>query len=162
MHEFSLYGQVSKDDHDRVLRQLAGVSRMQPLGTQEIHLVFKAQTPAGVSSIPSLGGSQAIVQQDASKIRAVLNGSLYYVQVVGTVEDRCQTSATRAEQLSGGNVVMQDDGNSHTSSSHQSRWAFEFRDTPDAGKQATSNRLLYRFTIEAGNLLTFMRNFGYE
>lgn len=156
MHEFALYGQVPKDDHHRMLQQLAGYTRMQPQETAEIHLVFKARTPPGLDNVPSAGGSQGILQQDAQKVRAMLSAGLYYVQLIGEVvkDDR-----KRADD---GDMTMKNGNGTSNEPKRTVRWALDFKDTPDPGKQAVSTRLLSRTPMDEGDLVKFLDSFGYE
>lgn len=157
MHEFALYGQVSKDAHHTVLQQLAGYTRMQPQNVIEIHLVFQARSPPGLDNIPSAGGSQGIMQPEVQKIRAMLNGSLYYVQLVGEV------LLGDVKNHPDGDVTMATSENG-TSISGQTKikWTFEFKDTPEPGKQAVSTRLIHRVPFEYGEFVQFLNAFGYE
>lgn len=157
MHEFALYGQVSKDAYHQVLQQLAGYTRMQPQSVVEIHLVFKARSPPGLDNIPSAGGSQGIMQPEVQKIRAMLNGSLYYVQLVGEVT----LDATKSQPDGDVTMTASENGNS-TPSESEIKWTFEFKDTPEPGKQAVSTRLIHRVPFEHGNFMQFLNAFGYE
>lgn len=141
MHEFALYGQIRKDDHHQVLQQLAGVTRMQPQDTREIHLVFKARQPAGLDHVQSIGASNLASgqQQELQRVKSLLNAPLYYVQLIGDA----QQQASDAE-------------------SPTVKWTFEFKDTPDAGKQPVSSRLISRTPMEDGNFMMFLDSFGYE
>nr|KAK5438344.1 DNA kinase/phosphatase Pnk1 [Exophiala xenobiotica] len=154
MHEFALYGQVTKDDHHRMLQQLAGYTRMQPQDVVEIHLIFKARQPPGLDNVPSAGGSQGIMQPEAQKVRAMLNAGLYYVQLVGEVMQN------ETKHTTNGDISMTD-GNGEPDKS-TIKWTFEFKDTPDPGKQAISSRLIYRIPFEAGDFVEFLNAFGYE
>ncbi len=160
MHEFALYGQVTKNDHHRMLQQLAGYTRMQPQDVLEIHLVFKARQPPGLDNVPSAGGSQGIMQPEAQKVRAMLNAGLYYVQLVGELaQNELKHTANGDISMTSGN------GNGNGNSEHDKstiKWTFEFKDTPDPGKQAISSRLLYRIPFEAGDFVEFLNAFGYE
>jgi Med18 protein len=82
MHEFLLFGQVTNDDHHKLLRQLAGVTRMQPQYVVERHLIFKARQPVGLGNIPSGGGSQGVLPPDVQKTKQALSGSIFYIQAV--------------------------------------------------------------------------------
>jgi len=156
MHEFALYGQITKDDHHRMLQQLAGYTRMQPQDAAEIHLVFRARTPPGLDKIPSAGGSQGILQQDVQKVRTMLNAGLYYVQLIGeVVNDERKVAADGDTAMKNGN------GNSNTP--HPTlRWTLDFKDTPEPGKQAVSTRLLSRTPMDEGDLVNFLDSFGYD
>ena len=82
MHEFLLFGQVTNDDHHKLLQQLAGVTRMQPQYVVERHLIFKARQPVGLGNVPSGGGSQGVLPPDVQKTKQALSGSIFYIQAV--------------------------------------------------------------------------------
>lgn len=145
MYEFSLYGQVAQNDHSCLLQQLAGITRMKPRPVQQLHLVFRSQVPAGIPNIPSSG--EASTKQDVQRIAKMLTANLYFVQVIGDIHDDDH-----------GNV----DGADGEVRSRGISWSFEFKDTPDPGKQAVSGRLISRTPIEDGNIVKFMKSFGYD
>ncbi|EXJ77495.1 hypothetical protein A1O3_09721 [Capronia epimyces CBS 606.96] len=156
MHEFALYGLVSRDDHDRTLQQLAGYTRMQPQETTEIHLVFKPRKPLGLDHLPSAGGSQGVMQQDVQKLKTMLNAGLYYMQLIGEIVPQKSLVTENGDvAMSNGN----DDGKPDTSAV---RWSLDFKDTPEPGKQAVSTRLVSRIPMNDGNFVKFLDNFGYE
>ncbi|OAP60963.1 hypothetical protein AYL99_05965 [Fonsecaea erecta] len=160
MHEFALYGQVRKDDHHRMLQQLAGFARMQPQDAKEIHLVFKARQPPGVDLVQSIGASHLASQSQQDNIQRVknmLNAGLYYVQLVGEV-----SPGTRAGVSENGDVTMTDVNGGQGAEKSSVKWSFEFKDTPDAGKQAVSSRLISRTPMEDGNFVQFLDHFGYD
>ncbi|EXJ71333.1 uncharacterized protein A1O5_05139 [Cladophialophora psammophila CBS 110553] len=159
MHEFALYGQVRKDDHHRMLQQLAGFARMQPQDAKEIHLVFKARQPPGVDLVQSIGASHLASQrqQDIQRVKNMLNAGLYYVQLVGEVLP--EKPARVAEN---GDVTMTNGSGGQAAEKSSVKWSFEFRDTPDAGKQAVSSRLISRTPMDEGNFIRFLDNFGYD
>lgn len=156
MHEFALYGQVTRDDHHRTLQQLAGYTRMQPQDAVEIHLVFKARPPSGLDHIPSTGGSQGVLQPEAQKIRSMLNAGIYYVQVVGEVLQN------EPELTRNGEVAMGNGNGDPKTDKSPVQWTLDFKDTPDAGKQAVSTRLISRTPMEQGDVVKFLDAFGYE
>ncbi|KAL2430561.1 Mediator of RNA polymerase II transcription subunit 18 [Exophiala dermatitidis] len=155
MHEFALYGLVSKDDHHRMLQQLAGYTRMQPQHAVEVHLVFKPRTPAGLERLPSAGGTQGVLQQDIQKLKNMLNAGLYYLQLVGEVVPPPKSKSTQ-----NGDVAMSD-ANGEANPANVN-WHLDFKDTPEPGKQAVSMRLISRIPIDDGDFVQFMNNFGYE
>ena len=63
---------------------------MQPQIIQEVHLVFKARTPAGLDKVqvPGTGGSAGTTQQqqELQKLRTMLQSGLFYVQLVGSIQ----------------------------------------------------------------------------
>jgi hypothetical protein len=153
-HEYSLYGQVVESRQPLLLQQLAGICRMQPKPVEQVVLVFKARPPPGLANLP--GPGEASGKADVQRIAKMLTSNIYYVKVIGTVK------STRKAALSDVQTT-----NAHSGRTDVDRtidWHFEFKDIPDAGTgQATVNgRLLYRFDIEGNDLLTFMKQFGYE
>jgi Med18 protein len=158
MYEFSLYGQVPGDEHGRMLQQLAGVARMQPKPTQEVHLVFRSQTPPALAD-PGTGPSGEKLQE-YQRVMRMLNNGLYYVQVVGRVNS--QYDAEPIGQATNSDVEMTDDEKLKAAVEPRVRWYFEFKDTPDAGKQMVSTRLIARVAIEGGDVMKFMKQLGYE
>ncbi|ETN38027.1 uncharacterized protein HMPREF1541_07650 [Cyphellophora europaea CBS 101466] len=151
MHEFSLYGQIPQNEQPRLLQQLVGVTRMKPQAFQELHLVFRSQVPSGIPNIPSSG--EASTKQDVQRIAKMLTANLYFVQVIGEIEKPSGTTLDDAD------MANNDD---FRDSQKDISWYFEFKDTPDPGKQAVSGRLLSRIPIEDGNIVKFMKSFGYD
>jgi hypothetical protein len=146
MHEFSLYGQVPLGQHARFLQQVAGVTRMKPQTVRRLHLVFRSQVPAGIPNIPS--SNEGSNKQDVQRIAKMLTSSLYFVQVIGEIHDDVRGGADDADMTEGDTGSIS--------------WYFEFKDTPDAGKQPVSSRLVSRTPIEEGDILAFMKTFGFE
>jgi mediator of RNA polymerase II transcription subunit 18, fungi type len=165
MQEYALFGLVPSESHRQVLHQLAGVSRMQPEAVKEIHLIFKAKPPPGLADVQksSGGGSQGVVPPEVQKTRSMLNASLYYIQLVGTVQVKSQrnnTNDANGDVSASGDVLMADeDGQEDVK---QLKWTLEFRDTPDPGKQPVSSRLLYKTPIVEGDIVKFIEEFGFE
>lgn len=159
MHEFSLYGQVPGHEHSRTLQQLAGVTRMQPKPVQEIHLVFKSQAPVGLQT-GSAGRTSNDKQQEAQRIMRLLSTGVYYVQVVGKVQTDKGARVNNAKL--NGDVEMANGVTGQSGESRPVRWQLEFNDTPEAGKQALSTRYVARTPIEDGDVVKFMKQFGYE
>lgn len=167
MQEYGLVGQISGESHKQVLQQCAGVSRMQPQAVEELHLVFKAKPPPGLAEIQksSGGGSQGVVPPEVQKTRTMLNVSLYYIQLVGAAQPE---SRHRVEKTSNTDVSASDDvrmSNVHVQEVKESKhlnWVLEFRDTPDPGKQSVTSRLLYKIPIIEGEIVEFIKDFGFE
>lgn len=167
MQEYVLFGQISGESHRQVLQQCAGVSRMQPQAVEELHLVFKAKPPQGLAEIQksSGGGSQGVVPPEVQKTRTMLNASLYYLQLVGTVlaESRDSEKDEANERFSDSvDVVMSTGDVGEGKEMKQLNWVLEFRDTPDPGKQPVTSRLLYRVPVREGEIMKFMKDFGFE
>lgn len=151
MYEFSLYGQVPQNQQSRLTQQLVGVTRMKPQPVEQLHLVFRSQIPAGIPNIPASG--EASTKQDVQRIAKMLTANLYFVQVIGEIQE--DSSANVEDVEMSGDEAGRKSGRSIS-------WRFEFKDTPDPGKQAVSGRLMSRTPIEDGNIVEFMKSFGYE
>ena len=170
MHEFLLFGQVSSNDYQTVLQQLAGVTRMQPVPCKEIHLVFKARPPFSGLLPPMVGGSQDISTQDAQRARSLLSGTTFYLQLVGDLQDtprlgnHLESKRTDSEKVTNGDtdVHMTNGEQASPQSLSKLKWRTEFRDIPDAGKQAVSVRLMSSFALDGSDFVCFLSNLGYE
>ena len=141
-----------------MLQQMAGVTRMQPQPVQEIHLVFKSQTPLGLQT-GLAGRTSNDKQQETQRVMRLLSAGLYYVQVVGRVQtgERGQPNGK-----TNGDVAMTNGESSKSTDASQVRWQLQFKDTPEAGKQTLSTRYVARIPIEDGDLINFMNQLGYE
>jgi mediator of RNA polymerase II transcription subunit 18 len=133
---------------------------MQPVQSQEIHLVFKARAPSGLDKIASSGGSQGVLPPETQRYRNMLNASLYYVQLVGEVQP--DSTHVSGGLVNGGVNVAMANETSSTPKKRDIKWYFEFQDTPDPGKQPVSTRMVSRTPLEAGDIVTFLDHFGYE
>ena len=167
MHEFLLFGQIAGDGHPRLLQQLAGVTRMQPVRTVERHLVFRARPPGGLNGIPSGGASQGVLPPDVQRTRQMLNSSLFYHQLVSQLDDGVLASQDvhHAPSPPDTTALGQDTTMSNGDDDDDrlpGRWTSEFRDIPEAGNQPVTIRLMSRTPIEGGDPLRFMDVFGYE
>jgi hypothetical protein len=153
-HEYSLYGQVAESRQPLLLQQLAGICRMQPRPVEQVVLVFKARPPPGLADLP--GPGEASGKADVQRIAKMLTSNIYFVKVVGTVNLNRKPASSDVQKSNG--------HSGRTDADRTINWHFEFKDIPDAGTgQATVNgRLLYRFDIEDNDLLTFMKQLGYE
>jgi hypothetical protein len=87
----------------------------------------------------------------------MLNAGLYYVHLVGEVLPSKKVKRTVNED-----VAMTDVNTSSEAELPIVRWSLDFKDTPEAGKQPVSLRLISRTPMEDGNLTQFLDNFGYE
>ncbi|PGH07833.1 hypothetical protein GX51_01543 [Blastomyces parvus] len=87
MHELLLFAPVPAKQHHDLLQQLSGLTAMQPTRTCERRLVFKAyRKPGFIKTRP--GGSQDVQAPETQRLNKLLNGGLYYIQVVGNVQER--------------------------------------------------------------------------
>lgn len=146
MHELSLHATLPGSQYEQFLYQLQGVTRIQPVPVQEIRLIFRTRTPDGLNRLPGVGGTQA-AQSDNSKVSNALGKGIYFVTLVGSIHVHEQKPS------------RQQDG---PKKNKKISWTFDFKDTPDAGKQAASTRLVSRIPIEAGSVADFMNTFGFE
>lgn len=126
---------------------------MQAVPVEELHLVFAAHSPPGRAALPALGDSTA--KPEVQRISKILAGNTYYVHVVG-----CITSVKRKKRLDP--EAMNGDA-SHDEVERTIQWHFEFKDIPDAtGQQVANGRTVFRFSVEGGDIIEFMKQFGYE
>ena len=169
MHEFLLFGQVANESRHKVLQQLTGVTRMQPLHVVERHLIFKARPPVGLSHIPSGGGSQGVIPQEVQKVKQWLSGSIFYLQLVYSARiGRAKVSGNpvlqsglESGETSEGRSTVQAES-SNFSQQQDGVWTIEFKDIPEAGKQPVTTRMLGRTPAEGGDLIQFVKDLGYE
>ena len=110
---------------------------MQPQDATEIHLVFRARRPSGLDLVQSIGGSNLASQQqqDVFRVKSMLNGGLYYMQLVGEV-----LVDKRVKSAEHGDIVMSNGSSGLKPEERTVKWALEFKDTPDGGKQSVSSR----------------------
>ncbi|RMD39303.1 hypothetical protein DV735_g5822, partial [Chaetothyriales sp. CBS 134920] len=155
MHEFSLYGQVSGQGYDVLLQQLAGVARMQPQHVRELHLVYKSTVPPGLRLIPSVTNSDRIQNPEVQRVSNMLTKSLYYVHLVGSIEER-KTATGQIGQATAANGINEQQG------APVVNWRLDFKDTPEPGTQVVTSRLMSSIPIEGGDLVSFMSAFGFE
>jgi len=135
---------------------------MQPQPAEEAHLLFRARQPGGLEAAQGSGSSQANPQQqqELQKLRTMLQSGVYFVKLVGSFttsdvtqrdeggsESETHTEAHRSQEAPGNRRV---------------HWTFEFKDTPEAGQQATNTRLVSRTKLADGEMIAFLDFFGYE
>lgn len=162
MHEYILFGQIADHEHTHVLQQLAGLTRMPPQHITEPHLVFRARPPNLLGAAPSIGGSQDIVPAEVQRTRALLKGSLFFVQLVGQAINGDSGEANLAKHIPTIAVETIVENTNKISTSRAYRWVLEFKDIPDAGKQPVSTRFVSRIPIQGHNITQFMTDFGFE
>lgn len=133
---------------------------MQPQHVEEIHLVFKARQPAGLEAVQGSGSSQANSQQqqDLQKLRNMLQSGVYFVKLVGTIVDNDATHDHEGD----GEALTDGNGSQRLPNRRKIDWVFEFKDTPEAGQQATNTRLISRTKFVDGDMIPFLNLFGYE
>ncbi|OAX81900.1 hypothetical protein ACJ72_03754 [Emergomyces africanus] len=189
MHELLLFAPVPSKQHHDLLQQLAGLTAMQPTRTIERHLVFKAyRKPGFIKTRP--GGSQDVQAPEAQRLNKLLNGGLYYTQVVGNVRESdfgsvpASSSFSFSSSSSQPDVVMQGSGeDAHRVQESLSTkngaaapavseggyvaanqaWRLEFKDTPEAGaRSAVTSRFVGNAKLPSGNILPEMKAWGYD
>ncbi|KAK5086077.1 Mediator of RNA polymerase II transcription subunit 18 [Exophiala xenobiotica] len=133
---------------------------MQPRHVEEIHLVFKARQPAGLEAVQGSGSGQANSQQqqDLQKLRNMLQSGVYFVKLIGTIVDKDATHDHEGD----GEVYTNGDASQRLPNRQRIDWVFEFKDTPEAGQQATITRLISRTKFADGDRIAFLNFFGYD
>jgi mediator of RNA polymerase II transcription subunit 18 len=145
MHEQSLFASVPVHQHHELLQQLAGLTAMQPRHCLERRLIFKAYRKPGLART---GASQDLQQGDLQRLNKMLNGNMYYTQVVGPLSEK-----DFADPESG--VESYD--------YERQSWKLEFRDIPEAGtRSAVTSRLMSSATLPHGNIVPSMNAWGYK
>lgn len=166
MHEQSLFASVPVHQHHELLQQLAGLTAMQPRHCLERRLIFKAFRKPGLAG--RTGASQDLQQGDLQRLNKMLNGNLYYTQVVGPVaeQDFGSTVPHDSDTQMAGMGDSKRDGASSSSSSYdyeRQEWKLEFRDIPEAGtRSAVTSRLMSSATLPRGDVVQAMNAWGYK
>lgn len=151
MHEQSLFASVPFDQHHELLQQLAGLTAMQPRHCLERRLIFKAYRKPGLAG--RTGASQDLQQGDLQRLNKMLNGNMYYTQVVGPVTE--QDFGSDSDTSMAGTVSGYDYG--------QQTWKLEFRDIPEAGtRSAVTSRLMSSAALPPGDIIPSMNAWGYQ
>jgi mediator of RNA polymerase II transcription subunit 18 len=149
MHEQSLFASVPVHQHHELLQQLAGLTAMQPRHCLERRMIFKAFRKPGLAG--RTGASQDLQQADLQRLNKMLNGNMYYTQVVGPV--------TEAE-FGSAESQMSDEG---VYDYGRQPWKLEFRDIPEAGtRSAVTSRLMSSATLPTGDIVPSMNAWGYK
>ncbi|QSS51415.1 RNA polymerase II mediator complex subunit Srb5 [Histoplasma capsulatum var. duboisii H88] len=188
MHELLLFAPVPAKQHHDLLQQLSGLTAMQPTRIFERHLVFKAyRKPGFVKTRP--GGSQDVQAPETQRLNKLLNGGLYYMQVVGNVRERDFGSMT-ASTSSPSDALAQGSGEGGESTQHSQEalpptttkngaaaaaaakrgyvaadqsWRLEFKDTPEAGARfGVTTRFVENSNLPSGNILPEMNAWGFN
>ncbi len=168
MHEFLLFGHVANNERQRLLQQLAGVTRMQPKHVAERHLLFKARPPVGLGNIPSAGGSQGVLSAEIQRTKQMLTSSIFYIQLVCTLEEEKAPveDHSHSNGVLNGYATLEEAKANGARSDHcenkGGKWAIEFRDIPDPGKQPVTTRLMSRTQVEGHDMFAFVKNLGFE
>lgn len=162
MHELLLFASVPQHQHHELQQQLAGLTAMQPRDRLERRLIFKAYRKPGAITT-RVGASQDVQGVDLQRLNKMLNGGMFYTQVVGPVSEG-----------DFGGLVPRDDNNEDINQEqsmqshheydydHQS-WKLEFRDIPEAGtRSAVTARLMASANLPRGDIVEPMNAWGYR
>lgn len=167
MHELSLYAQIPASQHSPLLHQLTGFAAIQPRRTFTRHLIFKTRMPSAAQPLQA-GGSQDKTATEAQKINRMLNGGLYYVQLVGEVEggaEGLEDVPFWPKGLEGDASAPGKTNAEKVEKPHFTKWSWkmEFKDTPEAGTRLpVSSRLCASVHISSGDVLRTMSDYGLE
>lgn len=142
---------------------------MQPRHRLERRLIFKAYRKPGVITT-RVGASQDVQGVDLQRLNKMLNGGMYYTQVVGPVlHENFAAGVTRGEGGDDPDAAMsgidesQKDSLFHSSYDYESQsWRLEFRDIPEAGtRSAVTARLMASAGLPKGDIVEPMNAWGY-
>lgn len=165
MHELLLFASVPGQQHHELLQQLTGLTAAQPTHRLERHLVFKAyRRPGSVNT--RIGGSQDLQTPEIQRLAKMLNGAMFYTQVVGPVTEKDFGSVPLSQFTARSTVndkrpAEGDQGNWYDF--EDQRWRLEFRDIPEPGARTTvTTRLMANATLPRGDVLTPMNAWGYS
>ncbi|KAI9373297.1 mediator complex, subunit Med18 [Aspergillus egyptiacus] len=156
MHELLLFASVPAHQHYELLQQLAGLTAMQPSHRLERRLIFKAYRKPGLNNARG-GASQGA---DLVRLNKMLNGGMYYTQVVGPVNESDFSSGGADAPMSGTGEAA---GSGSSYDYNSQPWKLEFRDIPEAGTRSTiTARLAASATLPKGDIVTPMDAWGYS
>lgn len=182
MHELLLFASVPTHQHAELLQQLAGLTAMQPRHCFERRLIFKAYRKPGVANA-RVGASQDLQSGDLQRVNKMLNGGMFYTQVVGPIQsadfaDTGVTDTATATATANANPnpspvdpdtdTMMDgmDSESIRRSAYdfdQQSWQLEFRDIPEAGtRSAVTSRVMATAALPPGDIMPSMNAWGYR
>lgn len=181
MHELLLFASVPIHQHAELLQQLAGLTAMQPRHCYERRLIFKAYRKPGVANA-RVGASQDLQSGDLQRVNKMLNGGMFYTQVVGPIQstdfaDPSVTATANANPDPNPNASpldpdtdtkmdgMDSDSNIPRSAYDfdQQSWQLEFRDIPEAGtRSAVTSRVMATAALPRGDIVPSMNAWGYR
>jgi mediator of RNA polymerase II transcription subunit 18 len=167
MHELLLFASVPAHQHYELLQQLAGLTAMQPRHRLERRLVYKAYRKPGLINT-RVGASQDLQGNEMQRLNKMLNGGMFYTQVVGAVSETdfgAQSSAALSGNpdaaMSGTDSQEKNEG--HYYNYENQHWKLEFRDIPEAGtRSAVTTRLMASVSLPKGDIATPMNAWGYR
>ncbi|KAK5796730.1 hypothetical protein VI817_006014 [Penicillium citrinum] len=177
MHELLLFASVPTHQHEELLQQLAGLTAMQPRHCLERRLIFKAYRKPGLANA-RVGASQDLQSGDLQRVNKMLNGGMFYTQIVGPVHpsDFADAGVTSdAPTGSNANPSPADpdtkmDGTDEATANSPSTydfdkqsWKLEFRDIPEAGtRSAVTARVMASAALPHGDIVPSMNAWGYR
>lgn len=139
---------------------------MQPRHRLERRLIFKAYRKPGVITT-RVGASQDVQGVDLQRLNKMLNGGMFYTQVVGPVSPKAFSgppSPPDASMSGTDEQIMQPSGSEsgYYDYDHQ-HWKLEFRDIPEAGtRSAVTARLMANAGLPKGDIIEPMNAWGYR
>ncbi|OJJ47469.1 hypothetical protein ASPZODRAFT_165620, partial [Penicilliopsis zonata CBS 506.65] len=167
MHELLLFASVPVHQHHELLQQLAGLTAMQPRHQLERRLVFKAHRKPGLTTA-RVGASQDVQGSELQRLNKMLNGGLYYTQVVGPVSEsdfgaKAHPVNDQDASMTGTDENNKTAGSEETYDYEQQPWRLEFRDIPEAGtRSAVTARTMASATLPRGDVMHLMTAWGYS
>lgn len=159
MHELLLFASVPAHQHHDLLQQLAGLTAMQPRRRFERRLLFKAYRKPGYVNT-RIGGSQDVQASELQRLTKMLNGGMFYTQVVGPVSesDFGSTPPSGTDEKKHGTG---DDESWYDFEDQQ--WRLEFRDIPEAAtRSAVTARVMASASLPQGDVVPPMNAWGYR
>ncbi|PYH99160.1 mediator of RNA polymerase II transcription subunit 18 [Aspergillus ellipticus CBS 707.79] len=164
MHELLLFASVPAHQHHELLQQLAGLTAMQPRHRVERRLVFKAHRQPGLTNT-RVGASQDLQGAELQRLNKMLNGGMFYTQVVGPVA-QAEFGAKPASSGGAADVYMsgmEDKLSTPAYCYEDQSWKLEFRDIPEAGtRSAVTARLMASAALPKGDITIPMNAWGYS
>ncbi|KAJ5298595.1 male sterility protein-domain-containing protein [Penicillium atrosanguineum] len=166
MHELLLFASVPVHQHHELLQQLTGLTAMQPRHLVERRLIFKAYRKPGLVT-SRVGGSQDLQQSgDLQRVNKMLNGGMFYTQVVGPVSESDFSTSGPADpdtQMEGMDESKPTAQGTSTYDYEQQPWKLEFRDIPEAGtRSAVTSRVMASASLPCGDIIPSMNAWGYS
>lgn len=169
MHELLLFASVPVHQRHGLLQHLVGVTAMQPHHCIERRLIFKAYRKPGLVTA-RVGASQDLQQSgDLQRVNKMLNGGMFYTQVVGPVSKRDfgATASDRDPDTQMAGMDMDEPKPSARKVHHydydQQPWRLEFRDIPEAGtRSAVTARVMASAALPRGDVVPSMNAWGYR
>ena len=165
MHELLLFASVPAHQHHELLQQLAGLTAMQPRHRLERRLIFKAYRKPGLINT-RVGASQDLQGNEMQRLNKMLNGGMFYTQVVGPLDESDfglnRSSAGDPDAAMSGTEEIPT--NCPPAYSYENQpWKLEFRDIPEAGtRSAVTARLMASSNLPKGDISTPMTAWGYK